>query len=95
MATTIQIKRSPNVAAATTADLLEGELAYSYDKSNNGTGAKLYIEVQDSGGGEVIHTVGGKYYTTKVDAATSAATASTLVQRDAFGSLAANNISLS
>ena len=95
MATTIQIKRSPNVAAATTADLLEGELAYSYDKSNNGTGAKLYIEVQDSGGGEVIHTVGGKYYTTKVDAATSAATASTLVQRDTFGSLAANNISLS
>ena len=95
MATTIQIKRSPNVTAATTTDLQEGELAYSYDKSNNGDGAKLYIEVQDSGGGAVIHTIGGKYYTTKVDAATSAATASTLVQRDAFGSLAANNISLS
>lgn len=95
MATTIQIKRSPNVAAATTANLLEGELAYSYDQSNNGAGAKLYIEVLDSGSGEVIHTIGGKYYTTKVDAATSAATASTLVQRDAFGSLAANNISLS
>jgi hypothetical protein len=51
MATTIQIKRSPNVTAATTTDLLEGELAYSYDKSNNGANAKLYIEVQDSGGG--------------------------------------------
>jgi len=42
MATTIQIKRSPNVAAATTAGLLEGELAYSYDQTNNGSGAKLY-----------------------------------------------------
>ena len=94
MATTIQIKRSPNVAAATTADLLEGELAYSYDKSNNGVGAKLYIEVQNSGGGEAIHTIGGKYYTDKVDAASSAATASVLVQRDANGSFAANNISL-
>ena len=94
MATTIQIKRSPNVAAATTADLLEGELAYSYDKSNNGVGAKLYIEVQDSGGGEAIHTIGGKYYTDKVDAATSASTAGALVQRDVNGSFAANNISL-
>jgi hypothetical protein len=65
MATTIQIKRSPNVTAATTTDLLEGELAYSYDKSNNGAGAKLYIEVQDSGGGETIHTIGGKYYTVR------------------------------
>jgi len=95
MATTIQIKRSPNVAAATTVDLLEGELAYSYDKSNNGAGAKLYIEVQNSAGGEVIHTIGGKYYTDTVDAATSNNTASTLVKRDAFGSLAANNISVS
>jgi len=94
MATTIQIKRSPNVAAPTTSDIIEGELAYSYDKSNNGTGAKLYIEVQNSGGGETIHTVGGKYYTDKVDAATSASTASALVQRDVNGSFAANNISL-
>jgi two-component sensor histidine kinase len=44
MATTIQIKRSPNVAAATTTDLIEGELAYSYDKSSDGAGAKLYIK---------------------------------------------------
>ena len=95
MATTIQIKRSPNVTAATTTDLLEGELAYSYDKSSDGAGAKLYIEVQDSGGGEVIHTIGGKYYTAKVDAATSTSTASALVQRDVNGSFAANNISLS
>ena len=92
MATTIQIKRSPNVAAATTTDLLEGELAYSYDKSNNGAGAKLYIEVLDSGDGETIHTIGGKYYTTRVDAATSANTVSTLVARDAQGSFSANTI---
>jgi hypothetical protein len=92
MATTIQIKRSPNVAAATTADLLEGELAYSYDKSNNGSGAKLYIEVQNSAGGEVIHTIGGKYYTDLVDGATSNNTASTLVKRDASGNFNANVI---
>jgi hypothetical protein len=92
MATTIQIKRSPNVTAATTTDLLEGELAYSYDKSNNGANAKLYIEVQDSGGGEVIHTIGGKYYTTRVDAATSANTVSTLVARDSLGNFSANTI---
>jgi hypothetical protein len=92
MATTIQIKRSPNVAAATTADLLEGELAYSYDKSNNGVGAKLYIEVQNSASGEVIHTVGGKYYTDLVDGATNNNTASTIVKRDASGSFAGNVI---
>jgi hypothetical protein len=92
MATTIQIKRSPNVTAATTADLLEGELAYSYDKSNNGANAKLYIEVQDSGGGEVIHTIGGRYYTSRVDAATSANTISTLVARDSLGNFSANTI---
>jgi len=93
MATTIQIKRSPNVAAATTTDLLEGELAYSYDKSNNGANAKLYIEVQDSGGGEVIHTIGGKYYTSRVDAATNLSTGSTLVSRDSAGDFSAVNIS--
>jgi len=92
MATTIQIKRSANVAAPSTTDLLEGELAYSYDKSNNGNQAKLYIEVQDSGGGEVIHTIGGKYYTSKVDAATSANTISTIVSRDALGNFSANTI---
>ena len=92
MATTIQIKRSPNVAAATTTDLIEGELAYSYDKSGDGADAKLYIEVQDSGGNEYIHTIGGKYYTTKVDAATSANTISTLVARDALGNFSANTI---
>ena len=92
MATTIQIKRSANVAAPSTTDLLEGELAYSYDKSNNGDGAKLYVEVQDASGNEYIHTIGGKYYTSKVDAATSANTASTIVSRDALGNFTANTI---
>lgn len=92
MATTIQIKRSPNVAAATTVDLLEGELAYSYDKSNNGDQAKLYIEVQDSSGNEYIHTIGGKYYTSKVDAATNLSTGSTIVSRDSAGDFSANAI---
>jgi len=95
MATTIQIKRSPNVTAATTTDLVEGELAYSYDKNNNGDQAKLYIEVLDANGSEYIHTIGGKYYTSKVDAASSTSSSGNLVQRDTFGSFAANNISLS
>jgi len=93
MATTIQIKRSPNVTAATTTDLLEGELAYSYDKSGEGAGAKLYIEVQDSAGNETIHTIGGKYYTAKVDAATNLSTGSTIVSRDSLGNFSAGNIS--
>jgi len=92
MATTIQIKRSGNVSAPSTTDLLEGELAYSYDKSNNGAGAKLYIEVLDSGNGETIHAIGGKYYTARVDAATSANTVSTLVARDSLGNFSANTI---
>ena len=92
MATTIQIKRSGNVAAPATTDLLEGELAYSYDKSNNGDQAKLYIEVQDSSGNESIHTIGGKYYTSKVDAATNLSTGSTIVSRDSAGDFSANAI---
>lgn len=92
MATTIQIKRSGNVAAPATTDLLEGELAYSYDKSNNGDQAKLYIEVQDASGNEYIHTIGGKYYTSKVDAATNLSTGSTIVSRDSAGDFSANAI---
>lgn len=92
MATVIQIKRSANVAAPNTTDLLEGELAYSYDKSNSGVGAKLYIEALDSGNNEVIHVIGGKYYTDIVDGATSANTANKLVKRDASGNFSAGII---
>lgn len=92
MSTIIQIKRSANVAAPTTTDLLEGELAYSYDKSNSGVGAKLYIEALDAGNNEVIHAVGGKYYTDTVDAATASNTASAIVKRDANGDFSARDI---
>lgn len=92
MSTIIQIKRSANVAAPTTSDLTEGELAYSYDKSNSGAGAKLYIEALDSGNSPIIHAIGGKYYTDLVDNATSANVASTLVKRDSGGNFSAGNI---
>lgn len=92
MSTIIQIKRSANVTAPTVADLVEGELAYSQDKTNNGVGARLYIESLDSSSNEVIHIVGGKYYTDKVDAATSSSTANTLVQRDTSSNFSANVI---
>ena len=92
MATTIQIKRSANVAAPSVSDLLEGEIAYSQDASNSGAGAKLYIESLDSGSNPVIHAIGGKYYTALLDAATNANTASAIVKRDASGSFAGNVI---
>ena len=71
MATIIQIKRSANVTAPTTADLLEGELAYSEDAANSGAGAILYIESVDSGSNPVIQKIGGKYYTDIIDTAIS------------------------
>ena len=92
MSTIIQIKRSANVAAPTTSDLEEGELGYSYDKSNDGAGAKLYIEALDSGNTPVIHTIGGKYYTDLVDSATSNNTPNTLVKRDASEDFSSGNI---
>ena len=92
MATIIQIKRSANVTAPTTSDLVEGELAYSYDKNNSGAGAKLYIEAIDSGNVPVIHAIGGKYYTDKVESATSSNTANTIVARNYLGNFTANTI---
>jgi len=44
MSTIIQIKRSSGATAPTTSDLVEGELAYAEDASNDGAGAILYIE---------------------------------------------------
>lgn len=92
MSTIIQIKRSANVAAPSTSNLVEGELAYSYDKSNNGAGAKLYIEALDSVNSPVIHTIGGKYYTDIVDNATNNNTTGTIVKRDSNGDFSAGNI---
>jgi hypothetical protein len=68
MSTVIQIKRSTGVAAPTTTELAEGELAYSQDRSNSGAGAILYIEsVGSDGTTQVIDKIGGKYYTNTVD----------------------------
>jgi hypothetical protein len=93
MATIIQIKRSSGSTAPTTSDLAEGELAYAQDQSGSGAAAKLYIESLDSDGTTpLIHTIGGKYYTDAVDAATDSNTASTIVKRDASGDFSAGAI---
>ena len=66
--TVIQIKRSTGSSAPTTNDLVEGELAYSEDRSGNGAGAILYIEsVASDGTTAVVDKIGGKYYTNTVD----------------------------
>jgi len=91
MATTIQIKRSTAITAPTTTDLALAELAYAMDDSNDGAGAKLYIEATESGS-PAIHAIGGKYYTALVDAATNANTASAIVKRDGSGNFSAGTI---
>jgi len=92
MATTIQIKRSTGSAAPATGDLVEAELAYSEDRSGSGAAAKLYISSINSGGSEVIQSIGGKYYTDIVDASATANTASTLVKRDGSGNFSAGTV---
>jgi hypothetical protein len=67
------------------------ELAYAMDDSNNGVGAKLYIEATE-GGTAAIHAIGGKFYTSAIDAATNANTASTIVKRDGSGNFSAGTI---
>ena len=92
MATAIKIKRATGSGAPATSDLIEGELAYAEDRSNNGASAKLYISSINSSSAEVIDTIGGKYYTAIVDGATNANTASKLVQRDGSGNFSAGTI---
>jgi len=81
--TTLLIKRSTGVATPT--GLKAGELAYSY-LSNT-------MFIGDSTGTSVAN-VGGLFYTSQVDAATHANTASTIVKRDSnnafFGRLYGN-----
>ena len=67
MASIVQIKRSTSGNAPNTTILAEAELAYSQDKTNDGANAILYIESVDSGSNQVIHKVGGKYYTDIID----------------------------
>jgi len=85
MSTIIQIKRSNLNSAPSTLEL--GELAYSYDQANAGSNAVLYIGVQESSS-NVIQRIGGKYYTSQIEAATSLNTPDTLVKRSSNGSFA-------
>lgn len=78
--TVFQIKRSEVTEIPAT--LQYGELAYSF-LSN-----KLFIG--NTAGSPVV--IGGKHYTQIIDDSTSAATASTLVLRDANGNFSANTI---
>ena len=86
MSTIIQIKRSTGAAAPIDGILENGELAYSQDGSNNGANAILYIESVESGS-NVIHRIGGKYYTSIIESATSSSVPNTLVRRDANGAV--------
>lgn len=93
MASIIRIKRSS--VAGNPAVLAAGELAYSAlaDNGSNG-GERLYVGIgAETNGNAANHfVIGGKYFTDKVDAATAANTASTLVQRDSNGNLAAGTV---
>ena len=77
--TNILIKRSS--ANTNPGTLKAGELAYSYVSNT------LYFGTV---GGNGTMNVGGQYYTSQVDAATNANTASTIVKRDVNGSFAGN-----
>ena len=85
--TSILIKRS--TTTGTPASLAAGEFAYSYQSNT------LFL---GSPAGTGVVNVGGQYYTSQVDNATSASTGGTLVRRDAngnaaFGYITATNIS--
>jgi len=72
MATVIQIKRSTGLAAPTTSDLVEGELAYVEDRANAGASAKLFIEsVAADNSTPLIQAIGGKFYTDIIDGSTA------------------------
>lgn len=79
--TNILIKRSTTVGRPVS--LQAGELAYSY--------ASNTIFIGSPTGNGVVN-VGGQYYTSQIDNATSQATPSTIVKRDATGNAAFNFI---
>ena len=93
MSTIIQIKRSSGSAAPSASDLLVGEMAYAQDATNNGNAGVLYIESVDSSGNAAIDAIGGKKFTTAVDAATNLNDAATIVKRDGSGNFSAGTIS--
>ena len=79
--TNILIKRS--LTTGVPVSLQAGELAYSY-LSNT-----IFIGTPDGNG---VVNVGGQYYTSQIDSATSSATGSTLVRRDATGNASFNYV---
>jgi hypothetical protein len=91
MASILRIKRSE--VSGNPAVLGAGELAYSAlaDNGSNG-GDRLYIGMGTETAGNAVNRVviGGKYFTDLVTAATPLNTASTLVRRDANGSIVVN-----
>ena len=76
MSTVIQIKRNATTSSPGTSDLVVGEMAYAYDASNDGAGAKLFIEAVNSSSAAVIHTIGGKFFTDMLDHTAGTVTAS-------------------
>jgi len=74
--TSILIKRSGVGGLGKPTSLLAGELAYSYASNTIFIGSPT---------GDGVVNVGGQYYTSTLDAATSSNTASTLVKRDVNG----------
>jgi hypothetical protein len=91
MASILRIKRSE--VSGNPAVLGAGELAYSAlaDNGSNG-GDRLYIGMGTETAGNAVNriVIGGKYFTDLVTAATPLNTASTLVRRDATGSIVVN-----
>ena len=77
--TNILIKRSGVGGTGRPSSLLSGELAYSY--------ASNTIFIGSPTGNGVVN-VGGQFYTSQIDSATTSNTASTLVKRDADGKFA-------
>jgi hypothetical protein len=74
--TTLRIRRS--LTTGVPASLQAGELAYSYQSNT------MFI---GSPAGTGVVNIGGQYYTSTIDAATSSNTVGTLVQRDAAGNI--------
>ena len=90
MASIIRIKRSQ--VAGNPSVLAAGELAYS--SANVAGGNILYIGMgTETDGNAANHIkIGGEFYTSQLDAATSSATANTLVKRDASGNIEVTSI---
>ena len=92
MSTIIQIKRNSGTTAPTTSDLVVGEMAYAYDASNDGAGAKLYIEAVNNSAAADIHVIGGKYFTDLLDHTKGTLTASSAIVTDSSSKIDVINV---